>query len=79
MKNDWRLTNQLGYLFRAKLHRKTFKRTEQNDHEHCEFCMDKFGEEPGLLHTGYCTEDEYRWVCDQCFYDFKGLFEWEVN
>lgn len=78
MQNDWRLTNQINYLYRATLIRTTFKNTESNDHEHCEFCWRKFGENTGMLYTGYCTIDRYRWICEQCFKDFKDQFEWQV-
>lgn len=77
--NDWRLTNQLNYLFQAKLKKASFQKTELNDHEHCEFCMEKFAESEGTLHSGYCTSDKYRWICEQCFKDFKDLFEWQVD
>ncbi|MDT7806778.1 MAG: hypothetical protein QOJ70_591 [Acidobacteriota bacterium] len=33
---------------------------------------------PDVLHEGYATEDNYRWICEQCFKDFKDLFEWKV-
>ena len=33
---------------------------------------------PNALHEGYCTEDEERWICKQCFEDFKRQFEWTV-
>jgi hypothetical protein len=29
-----------------------------------------------VLHEGYCTEDEYRWVCDRCLADFRDHFGW---
>lgn len=78
MQNDWRITNQINYLFRAKLKKVQFTKTSHSDHEHCEFCWDKFGAEEGMLHSGYCTLDEYRWICEQCFQDFKDQFEWQV-
>jgi transposase-like protein len=45
---------------------------------HCEFCWEKFGEENGVLHIGYCTCDRYRWICEQCYNDFKELFDWKL-
>ncbi|HEX5012051.1 MAG TPA: hypothetical protein VFY71_16820 [Planctomycetota bacterium] len=50
------------------------------DHDHCSFCWTKFAVEPGpdILHAGYCTLDEYHWICPTCFHDFKGQFEWRV-
>ena len=78
MEIDWRITNQMNYLYRAALKKAVFSRTATNDHEHCEFCWNKFSEERGLLHSGYCTLDQYRWICEQCFHDFKDQFEWAV-
>ena len=78
MQNDWRITNQINYLYRVKLRKVQFTQTLHSDHEHCEFCWDKFGEEEGMLHFGYCTLDKYRWICEQCFQDFKDQFEWQV-
>ena len=26
----------------------------------------------------YSTTDSYRWICERCFNDFKGMFKWEV-
>jgi hypothetical protein len=33
---------------------------------------------PDVLHVGYSTEDEYRWMCDSCFAEFKDRFRWVV-
>lgn len=33
---------------------------------------------PGVLHQGYATQDDYRWICESCFEDFKEMFEWTV-
>lgn len=60
--NDWRITNQMNYLFRARLIKTTFSESSHSDHEHCEFCFAKFGNAEGLLQSGYCTLDKYHWV-----------------
>lgn len=75
MKGDWRLRNQMKYLKAAKLKKAVFAATETNDHKHCEFCFEKFirGD------SGYCTMDRYRWICEECFQDFRELFAWEVD
>lgn len=78
MQDDWRLTNQMKYLHRAKLMRVPFSAALTNDHEHCEFCWAKFGEDQESLHVGYCTLDKYRWICETCFSDFSSMFEWEI-
>lgn len=81
--NDWRLQEQERYLKGETLSLRTYRRYESNpewDHDHCEFCGAKFAveEEPNVLHEGYCTADESRWVCTPCFNDFKSIFEWKV-
>ncbi len=80
--NDWRLSfgRKETYLTKAKLkYISEFKKfSETWDHEHCEFCMDKFMEVEGFLHEGYCTLDEKSWICLECFKDFKEMFQWEV-
>ena len=32
--NDWRITNQMNYLFRARLIKTTFSESSHSDHEH---------------------------------------------
>jgi hypothetical protein len=79
--NDWRLQGQEKYLKGVPLWRKEYARySESWDHDHCQFCWDKFMEEdyPEVLHEGYATEDDERWICEQCFEDFKDLFDWKV-
>ncbi|HKR63596.1 MAG TPA: hypothetical protein VJZ00_07680 [Thermoanaerobaculia bacterium] len=79
--NDWRLTNQLNYLRGADLCWRTYREYQPGwDHDHCEFCNAKFDatNDPATLHEGYTTTDEYRWICTQCFEDFKDLFAWNV-
>jgi hypothetical protein len=80
--NDWRLTNQETYLKGVPLCRKKYVQYSDSwEHEHCEFCWAKFMNEdaPDVLREGYATEDNYRWICGQCFEDFKDLFQWEVR
>lgn len=82
--NDWRLQGQERYLQGAVLVRRQYRpypRDPNWDHDHCEFCSAKFMVEdyPDVLHVGYCTEDEYRWICDQCFTDFRARFGWSVR
>ena len=76
--NDWRLTNQIKYLYQKKLVRRKITDFPDKDHEHCEFCWDKFGRSDNMLKEGYCTEDAYNWICDTCFEDFKEMFAWKV-
>lgn len=79
--NDWRLRGQETYLKNITLWRKKYTRRRANwEHDHCEFCWAKFMPEdyPDALHDGYVTEDNYHWICESCFEDFKDLFDWRV-
>ncbi|MCC8042454.1 MAG: hypothetical protein LIO69_02890 [Oscillospiraceae bacterium] len=76
---DWRLNGQHKYLNNIKLKHIEFQnKSVASDHEHCEFCMDKFGSEKGMLKKGYCTENEYHWICEKCYNDFKDYFNWTI-
>jgi hypothetical protein len=79
--DDWRRQGQERFLKDAKLvYRKYSQPREDWDHDHCEFCGAKFMESggPEILKAGYVTDDDYRWICQQCFADFKGEFNWVV-
>lgn len=79
--NDWRLQGQQKFLKGIPLWWKEYARHgESREHDHCEFCWAKFMGEgyPDVLHEGYATEDNERWICEPCFEDFKDLFDWEV-
>lgn len=76
-KNDWRLTNQMKYLFEKKLlHTKYTPFREGWEHDHCEFCSETINQSTDLA---YCTTDKYHWICKKCFNDFKEMFKWEVT
>lgn len=78
--DDWRITNQDKYLKDAVLQWLSYaSRTTMTDHDHCEFCMDKFSDNEGDLDAGYCTLDCYYWICDECYKDFCGLFGWRLT
>lgn len=81
--SDWRLQGQQKYLEGAALVPKQYRRHPRNsdwDHDHCAFCWATFMVEdvPGVLHQGYCTLDEYHWICPTCFADFREQFAWTV-
>ena len=80
--DDWRLTGQEAYLAGATLCWRSYQRYREGwDHDHCEFCFSKFAEpdvSPDALHAGYATLDEYRWICQRCFDDFRQRFGWRV-
>lgn len=76
-KDDWRLQGQDGYLSGVTLRWKKWKSPSATwNHDHCEFCWEKFSELPETLHEGYTTKDEKRWICPECFSDFKDMFQW---
>ncbi len=75
---DWRLTGQERYLSGVTLVRRQWRQSHPGwDHDHCEFCFAKFGDE--RLREGWTTPDEYRWICDACFSDFKDQFNWNIQ
>ena len=88
MEKDWRLTNQEKYLTGRHLIRTDFVPDGDNDHAHCAFCWEKFGEY--WQHTGYRTAAgrriryrgrivvQYDWICEKCFRDFQERFRWAV-
>ena len=57
---DWRLQGQESYLFSKKLVFKNYSdRATNSEHDHCEFCSNKFSELiPECLKRGYTTEDD---------------------
>jgi hypothetical protein len=82
-KPDWRLQGQEKYLLGVTLIHCRYRQYPKNpkwDHDHCEFCWSTFMVEvlPDTLQQGYATEDDYRWICEQCFADFKDVFAWKV-
>ena len=78
--SDWRLQGQEKYLFGKTLILKNYAdRKTKTDHDHCEFCSDKFSEIiPDCLQSGYTTIDDYHWVCEKCYSDFKESFKWKT-
>ena len=81
MDNDWRLfREQDKYLHGVTLIKQSYKSSNPcNDHDHCEFCMAKFGKGSNELNQGYSTKDNSIWICSRCYDDFKELFEWKVE
>ena len=80
MENDWRLLRgQIQYLRGATLLHQSYQPSDpSNDHDHCEFCMAKFGTGNENLKQGYSTVDRKIWICETCYEDFKEQFEWVV-
>ena len=79
-KDDWRLQGQEDYLAGVTLFWKKWKAQSLTwDHDHCEFCWEKFSEFPETLHEGYTTKDDKHWICPECFSDFKDMYQWTVD
>lgn len=80
MESDWRLfREQEKYLKGATLVKRSYSSNNPlNDHDHCEFCMVKFGKSTDALNHGYSTEDGNIWICQQCYDDFKKKFGWTI-
>lgn len=78
---DWRLLRgQEEYLRGVTLIWHEYQpKNPKNDHDHCEFCMEKFGFSEDDIHFGYSTEDNDIWICEKCFEDFKEAFGWKVS
>lgn len=64
----------------AKLTKKKYYKYRDGwEHDHCEFCSTKFSESaPDSLRNGYVTDDNYHWICEPCFNDFKNKFNWQT-
>ena len=84
MEEDWILYTTGGMAQRVLqgqtfVYRK-FKARSINDHEHCLFCMACIAEEGSGDYThGYAREDLEWWVCEQCFADFKDMFDFKLK
>ena len=78
--NDWRLQGQENYLIgKTLVYKKYADRITSSDHDHCEFCSEKFSEVISeCLTEGYTTTDDYHWICKNCYHDFKNDFRWTV-
>ena len=80
-KDDWQLQGQEDYLQGVTLGWKRYTPPSETwDHDHCEFCWQKFMDidGPDIEREDYATEDNYYWICRQCYEDFKEMFMWRV-
>jgi hypothetical protein len=79
---DWRLQGQERYLQGVTLYRRQWIQPRPEwHHDHCAFCWAKFMEadHPDTLHEGNATADNYYWICDTCFNDFRERFGWRIG
>jgi len=80
-KDDWRLHGQDRYLKSETLYYRNYKViAKEREHDHCEFCWRKFTEDGDMdsINSGYTTSDNYRWICSDCYEDFKDIFNWNL-
>ncbi len=79
-KEDWRIMGQEGYLKkRTVFHKKFNVLTTPIGYRQCEFCYSIFSDEPGKLKHGYHEPISDSWICEDCFQDFKDMFQWTVE
>jgi hypothetical protein len=83
---DFYLKDRGSDLKDATLHRRNYFLWQPNwDHDHCEFCATTFlvpgyaPEDSDVEREGWTTDDEYEWVCDQCFRWLRDQFKWKVR
>lgn len=81
--DDWRLTmGSREHLVGLALAHVRWEATRPGwDHDHCELCWHKIwdgarGTDESVV--GWASEDDDRWICETCFSDFRGRFEWVV-
>jgi chromosomal replication initiation ATPase DnaA len=71
-KDDWRYQGQEKYLRELKFSYSEYITISENDHDHCEFCANKFSNTiSDALKEGWTDDTKYRWICDDCFQDFE--------
>jgi hypothetical protein len=77
---DWRIDNAKHTRGAALHFQKYTHYSEDWDHDHFEACWAMFMEVPSaeILTGGYTTEDNYRWICPQCFQDLKEEMQWKL-
>ncbi len=83
--NDWRLDMYDGYLDGTTFILEKFVSTENNDHEHCVFCMQKISDlniedcETEGYRTVYEPTGQSQWICKECFDEFKKKLDFKVK
>ncbi len=78
--DDWRIRNQENYLIGVWLTKKKYSKWSDSwEHDHCEFCSATISELENDLNEGYATDDDYHWICETCYQDFKERFQWKLR
>ncbi len=77
--DDWRRQGQ-EYLSGARWVFRAYRPYRSDwEHDHCVLCSAKLSCDEVDLNEGYATEDEYHWVCAECFADFRDELGWSVD
>ena len=81
--SDWRLMGQESWLSGRPLRwAEWFSYRPGWDHDHCAFCSSEIAATKSDhvdFTAGYVTaDDNYTWVCEPCFADFRDRFGWTV-
>ena len=83
--DDWRLMGQEQYLQGQHLTLRTWWPYRDGwDHDHCSFCQRHISVPLGIddsdaVDRGHVTDDNYHWVCESCFEDFRQRFAWTTG
>jgi hypothetical protein len=90
-KDDWRYDLGKNLKGREFVFKQYKPLSEENDHDHCGFCTEKFSQLiDGALKEGYQTilepftwngkdYENDEWVCSECFNDFKDLLDLKIK
>lgn len=56
------------------------QRSPDWDHDHCEFCGDKFMEEVDgkMFNAGWTDDEQNNWICSDCFEKNKDKYQFKV-
>lgn len=77
---DYRIDNAKWTRGAVLQFKKYVRYREGWEHDHCSGCWATFMEpgHPDVLTEGYATEDNYRWICEECFRDLKEEMGWTL-
>ena len=79
-RDDWRIMGQEGYLLKKHLQHRRFDRELCiEDFDQCEFCWAVFDKDKTHPEKAYYEPINKRWICEQCYTDFKEYFFWSIE
>ena len=75
-KDDWRYQGQDKFLKGLEFSFSEYIPKLQNDHDHCEFCSNKFSNTiQDAIKEGWTDQAKNRWICKECFQDFEQVIK----